>query len=147
MKISSDISYVISCSVSWRSHLFTWLQQPHKSFLSLYACLDCTFSSCAEETQIPVSSLLPRVQDIYKCLSDLTFHQLCLTLCEPVDCSMPILPVLHYLPEFAQTHVSPAVQFSSVAQSCPTLWDPMDCSTQGLPVHHQLTEFTQIHVH
>ena len=104
MKISSDISYVISCSVSWRSHLFTWLQQPHKSFLSLYACLDCTFSSCAEETQIPVSSLLPRVQDIYKCLSDLTFHQLCLTLCEPVDCSMPILPVLHYLPEFAQTY-------------------------------------------
>ena len=27
------------------------------------------------------------------------------TLCEPVDCSMPGFPVLHYLPEFAQTHV------------------------------------------
>ena len=105
MKISSDISYVISCSVSWRSHLFTWLQQPHKSFLSLYACLDCTFSSCAEETQIPVSSLLPRVQDIYKCLSDLTFHQLCLTLCDPMNCSTPGLPVHHQLPEFTQTHI------------------------------------------
>ena len=27
------------------------------------------------------------------------------TLCEPLDCSMPGLPVLHYLQEFAQTHV------------------------------------------
>ena len=30
----------------------------------------------------------------------------CLTLCDPMDCSMPGFPVLHYLPEFAQTHVN-----------------------------------------
>ena len=29
----------------------------------------------------------------------------CLTLCDPMDCSMPGFPVLHYLPEFAQIHV------------------------------------------
>ena len=29
----------------------------------------------------------------------------CLTLCNPMDCSMPGFPVLHYLLEFAQTHV------------------------------------------
>ena len=29
----------------------------------------------------------------------------CLTLCDPMNCSMPGLPVLHYLHEFAQTHV------------------------------------------
>ena len=29
----------------------------------------------------------------------------CLTLCDPMDCSTPGLPVLHHLPEFAQTHV------------------------------------------
>ena len=29
----------------------------------------------------------------------------CLTLCDPMDCSMPGFPVLHYFPEFAQTHV------------------------------------------
>ena len=29
--------------------------------------------------------------------------QLCLTLCDPMDCSTPGFPVLHYLPEFAQT--------------------------------------------
>ena len=31
--------------------------------------------------------------------------QLCLTLCYPMDCSMPGFPVLHYLWEFAQIHV------------------------------------------
>ena len=29
----------------------------------------------------------------------------CPTLCDPMDCSTPGLPVLHYLPKFAQTHV------------------------------------------
>ena len=29
----------------------------------------------------------------------------CPTLCEPMDCSTPGFPVLHYLPELAQTHV------------------------------------------
>ena len=31
--------------------------------------------------------------------------QLCLTLCDPMDGSMPGFPVLQYLSEFAQTHV------------------------------------------
>ena len=31
--------------------------------------------------------------------------QLCLTLCDPVDCSTPGFHVLHHLPELAQTHV------------------------------------------
>ena len=31
--------------------------------------------------------------------------QLCLTLCYPIDCSMPGFPVLHHLQELAQTHV------------------------------------------
>ena len=31
--------------------------------------------------------------------------QLCSTLCDPVDCSMPGFPVCHQLPELAQTHV------------------------------------------
>ena len=33
--------------------------------------------------------------------------QLCLTLCNPMNRSMPGLPVHHQLPEFAQTHVHP----------------------------------------
>ena len=31
--------------------------------------------------------------------------ELCLTLCDRMDCSMPGLPILHYLPESTQTHV------------------------------------------
>ena len=31
--------------------------------------------------------------------------QLCLTLCDPMDCSTPGLPVHHQLLEFTQTHV------------------------------------------
>ena len=31
--------------------------------------------------------------------------QLCPTLCDPMDCSTPGLPVYHQLPEFIQTHV------------------------------------------
>ena len=30
--------------------------------------------------------------------------QLCLTLCNPMDCGMPGFPTLYYLPELAQTH-------------------------------------------
>ena len=31
--------------------------------------------------------------------------QMCLTLCNPMGCSMPVFPVHHQLPELAQTHV------------------------------------------
>ena len=31
--------------------------------------------------------------------------QSCLTLCNPMDCSMPGFPILHHLLDFAQTHV------------------------------------------
>ena len=33
-----------------------------------------------------------------------SFTQSCLTLCDPMHCSMPGLPVHHQLPEFNQTH-------------------------------------------
>ena len=34
-----------------------------------------------------------------------SFTQSCLTLCNPMDCSTPGLPVIYHLPEPAQTHV------------------------------------------
>ena len=55
--------------------------------------------------------------------------KLCLILCSPMDCSMPGFPILHYLPEFAQTHVHwvsdaiqpshPIAHFSSCPPSFP----------------------------
>ena len=34
-----------------------------------------------------------------------TVAQLCLTLCDPMDCIMSAFPVHHQLPELTQTHV------------------------------------------
>ena len=45
---------------------------------------------------------------IYKCsicLCILWFKESCSIIFDPMDCSTPDFPVLHYLPEFAQTHV------------------------------------------
>ena len=59
-----------------------------------------------------------------------SFAQSCLTLCDPMNCSTPGLPVYHQLPEFTQTHIhrvsdtfpaisSSVISFSSCAQSLP----------------------------
>ena len=78
--------------------------------------------------------------------------KLCPFLCDPMDCGMSGFPLLHYLPEFAQTHILnfeytlELHHFSSVAQSCPTICDPMDCSIPGFSAHHQLLELAQTHV-
>ena len=49
------------------------------------------------------------------CCCCCSVNKLCLTLCNPLNCSIPGFPVLHHLPEFAQTHVhwvSDAIQTS-----------------------------------
>ena len=53
--------------------------------------------------------------------------QSCPTLCNPIDCSMPGLPVHHQLPEFTQTYVhrvGDAIQ-SSLLLLCPLLLPPI----------------------
>ena len=47
--------------------------------------------------------------------------QSCLTLCDPMDCSMPDFLVYHQLPELAQTHV---LQVSDIIQPCHPLLSP-----------------------
>ena len=44
-------------------------------------------------------------QQRVSCYCCCLFAQFCLTLCDPMDCSTPDPPVLHYLLEFAQIHV------------------------------------------
>ena len=39
------------------------------------------------------------------CVQFSLVRQSCLTLCDPMDCSMPGFPVHHQLPDLAQTHV------------------------------------------
>ena len=45
-----------------------------------------------------------------------------LTLCNPMNCSTPGFPVLHYLPEFAQTHVHWSVMPSNHLSLCHSLF-------------------------
>ena len=42
---------------------------------------------------------------VYQLVQIISFAQSYLTLCDPMDCSMPDFPVLHHLPDFAQAHV------------------------------------------
>ena len=60
--------------------------------------------------------------------------QSCLTLCDPMNCSTPGLPVHHKLPEFTQTHahrVSDAIQPSHPLSS-PSPPAPNPSQHQGL---------------
>ena len=51
--------------------------------------------------------------------------QSCRTLCNPMDCSTPGLPVHHQLPEFTQTHVHESVMPSyDLILCCPLLLLP-----------------------
>ena len=50
-----------------------------------------------------IGEFLGYLKDISVQFSSVT--QLCLTLCDPMNCSTPGLPVHHQLPESTQTHV------------------------------------------
>ena len=75
-------------------------------------------SLTAVSGQIGVSYLEPSAPTQSSLLWNLQFSsvaQSCLTLCDPMDCSMPCFPVHHQLLEFIQTHVhwvSDAIQSS-----------------------------------
>ena len=51
-----------------------------------------------------VSSLLCFIRVSVGCTCS-SITKLCLTLCDPIDCSTPGFPDLHHLPEFVQIHV------------------------------------------
>ena len=83
----------------------------------------CNSSFCialSYQSNVVLHLLVPN--DICCCCS---VSKLCLTLYNPMDCSMPGFPLLHHLPEVAQTHVhwvsdaisSSVIPFSSCLQS------------------------------
>ena len=66
-----------------------------------------TLHQRALETPSPSSSDAVMTSDLcfIFCCCCCSVAKSCLTLCDPTDCSTPGSPVLHYLLEFAQTHV------------------------------------------
>ena len=57
--------------------------------------------------------------------------QSCLSLCDPVDCSLPGYSVCGIF----QARLLESESENEVAQSCPTLCNPIDCSLSGSSVH------------
>ena len=82
--------------------------------------------------------------------------QSCLTLCDPMDCSLPGRSV-HRISQarvlewgaIASSSKAFSVQFSSFQFSRSVVSDSLRPHElqPGLPVHHQLPEFTQTHIH
>ena len=103
----------------WRQHVLIkmgrewmpeiWIWDP--SFLPGELCGHCNL---AKNTLALYSvSCLLSLKRAHQSVSSVA--QLCPTFCNPMDCSMPGLPVHHQLPEFTQTHVhwvNDAIQLS-----------------------------------
>ena len=92
--------------------------QPQANFLVLTTKgkVDCSTSQC-----ICIRILSVQFSSV---------AQSCLTLCDPMDCSTPGLPVHHQHPELAQTHVH---QVSDAIQPSHPLSSPSPvCPGQGL---------------
>ena len=66
--------------------------------LSEIQCFTCKIGMI-----VPTSSFY--CEDQMSSVQFSSVDQSCLTLCHPMDCSTPGLPVYHQLPEFTQTHV------------------------------------------
>ena len=105
--ITSNWSVQISLS-SWLSlgRLYVSRNQSISSRLTnilVYNYLECSLMIICISVILVVTSLLSLILLIGVCCCSVA--QLCLTLCEPMDCSMPDFPVPHYLPKFAQVSV------------------------------------------
>ena len=73
----------------WVMLLWTWL------------CRISSGSTCSYLRYMPKSG----IAGSYGSIKFSSAAQLCLTLCDPMDCSMLGFPVHHQLPELTQTHV------------------------------------------
>ena len=79
--------------------------------------------------------------------------QSCLTLCDPMSCSMPGLPVHHQLPEFTQTHVhwvgdaiQPSHPLSSPSPPAFSLSQHQGLFKWVSPLH-QVSKVLEFHLH
>ena len=77
-----------------------WNRNVHKIFVAAWQLTSKWYSVFPEKTVA-----LKRINPFGITLQFSSVAQSCSTLCDPMDCSTPGLPVHHQLPEFTQTHV------------------------------------------
>ena len=142
MNISTWMDRNISKSIHSKSNVFFLILYPYPKFPNLLHTVPkwlvkiCTVKT--EAAKVRGSSLngisLMYLSQSYRSqlkqsVQFSSVAQSCPTLCDPMSCSTPGLPVHHQLPEFTQTHVHqvsdaiqpshPVVLFSSCPQSLP----------------------------
>ena len=68
------------------------------------------------------------------CCCCCSFTKLCPTLCEPIDCSIPGFPLLHYLLEFEHTFFGVCLEFA-----------PSPCCSNSMSALYSMSGYTHIH--
>ena len=111
----SFASFVTSLSILSTFPLSNWFHSPHIPRLSSPLLPQCCFpmSFCPFHPEPPCLSsaspspwrLSPPSSFLLCCYHYCSVSKSCQTLCNLMNCSTPGFPVLHYLPEFAQTEV------------------------------------------
>ena len=96
--------------ILFRNNLFDWIFYSKVSGYNLPGRDNILKGSAAYNTSYFISCITWSVRCDYRFTESNTCYccsvtQLCPTLCNPVDCSMPGFPVLCYLSDFAQIHV------------------------------------------
>ena len=134
------MSFLCREAKGWWLNLQTTLYLFYSYFLGRQVCFDlitCVPFCLHLKMLLRWSEWRPGIIETFKCSQTPTpsvfqfssVTQSCPTLCDPMNCSTPGLPVHHQLLEFTQTHVHwvgdaiqpshPVVLFSSYPQSLP----------------------------
>ena len=92
----------------WQGHPQRFLPAISKCWLCVQGCLSASYASKAAHVlhlkrETVVGS--PKYTRSILCCCYCSVAKSSQTLCDPMDCSTPGFPVLHYLPELAQTRV------------------------------------------
>ena len=124
--------------LTWWSSLHSKMRRRIRMWLYL-AVLHNPSKMCGFFPSFPFLSLLEcsfRKETMKSSVQFSSIAQSCPTLCDPMNCSMPGLPVHHQLPEITQTHihwVSDAIQ-PSHPLSFPSPPAPNPSQHQSLPM-------------
>ena len=106
---TQDCHQPICCLHSDQKIALLVLGAPCRTCTAVCEMLDCsTFSVSLLTPQLWIALPMKTFFEVYLVKSHgcscCSVAKLCPTLCDPMDFSTPSFPVLHHLPEFAQTH-------------------------------------------
>ena len=111
-------AYLHMCPFTYMSHVHVCIHL-YRHIYIYELCLQCVSQQCMSVCTLCLHMCIytHRYLSIYMYICSsvqfISVTQSCPTLCDPMNCSTPGLPVHHQLPEFTQTHnhrVSDAIQ-------------------------------------